>query len=34
MAFLEVAFGFKPPVMDSLPVVNGTLDKNYLTGGA
>lgn len=33
MAFLKVAFGFKPPVMDSLPVVNGTLDENYLTGG-
>jgi hypothetical protein len=34
MAFLEIAFGFKPPVMDYLPVVNGKLDENYLTGGA
>ncbi len=33
MAFLKVVFGFKPPDMDSLPTVNGTLDKNYLTGG-
>ena len=33
MAFLEVVFEFKPPDMDSLPIVNGTLDKNYLTGG-
>jgi hypothetical protein len=33
MAFLEVVFGFKPPDLDSLPVVSGILDKNYLTGG-
>jgi len=33
MAFLESTCGFKPPDMDSLPVVNGALDKNYLTGG-
>ena len=33
MAFLEVVFGFKPPDMDSLQVVNGTLDLHYLTGG-
>jgi hypothetical protein len=32
MVFLEIVFGFKPPDMASLPVVFGSLDKNYLTG--
>ena len=29
MAFLEVVFGFKPPPIQSLPIVKGTLDENY-----
>jgi hypothetical protein len=32
MAFLEIVFGYKPPDMESLPVIFGSLDKNYLTG--
>lgn len=32
MVFLEIIFGFKPPIMDSLPVINGSLGENYLTG--
>lgn len=32
MAFLDIVFGFKPPDMESLSLVHGTLDKNYLTG--
>jgi len=32
MVFLEMVFGFKPPDIESLPVIHGTLDKNYLTG--
>jgi len=32
MVFLEIIFGFKPPDMNSLPVVNGSLCENYLTG--
>lgn len=32
MAFLEIVFGFKPPDIESLPIVHGTLDQNYLTG--
>ena len=32
MVFLEIVFGFKPPDMDSLPVVCGSLGENYLTG--
>lgn len=32
MAFLEIVLGFKPPDMESLPVVCGSLDENYLTG--
>ena len=32
MVFLEIVFGYKPPDMESLPVVFGSLDKNYLTG--
>ena len=29
-AFLDRVFGFKPPQMDTLPVLSGTLDENYL----
>ena len=32
MNFLEIVFGFKPPDLQSLPVIEGSLDKNYLTG--
>jgi hypothetical protein len=32
MVFLENVFGYKPPNMESLPVVFGSLDKNYLPG--
>ncbi len=32
MVFLEIVFGFKPPDIKSLPVLSGSLDKNYLTG--
>ena len=32
MAFLEIVFGFKPPDIESLPIIHGTLDENYLTG--
>lgn len=32
IAFLEIVFGFRPPDMESLPIVSGSLDKNYLTG--
>jgi hypothetical protein len=32
MVFLEIVFRFRPPDMESLPVVLGSLDKNYLTG--
>ena len=32
MVFLETIFGFKPPDMDSLPVIYGSLGENYLTG--
>ncbi len=30
--FLELVFGFSPPDIRSLPVIYGSLDKNYLTG--
>lgn len=30
--FLESVFDFDPPDFASLPVINGTLDENYLTG--
>jgi hypothetical protein len=30
--FLAYMFGFKPPGLENLPVVEGTLDQNYLTG--
>ncbi|NNL41743.1 MAG: CoA pyrophosphatase [Desulfobacterales bacterium] len=32
MLFLEIVFGFKPPDIESLPVVRGALDEKYLTG--
>jgi hypothetical protein len=32
--FLDYVFGFKPPEGDSLPVVNGSLNRDYLTGNA
>jgi hypothetical protein len=32
MVFLEIVFGFKPPAIESLPVVYGSLAENYLTG--
>ncbi|MGD8448109.1 MAG: CoA pyrophosphatase [Desulfobacterales bacterium] len=32
MVFLEIIFGFKPPDMDSLSVINGSLREDYLTG--
>jgi 8-oxo-dGTP pyrophosphatase MutT (NUDIX family) len=32
MAFLQMVFGFSPPAMERLPVVNGHLGSNYLTG--
>ncbi|MDM8550873.1 CoA pyrophosphatase [Desulfobacterales bacterium HSG2] len=31
--FLELTFGFRPPDVASLPVIPGTLEGNYLTGG-
>jgi hypothetical protein len=30
--FLEQVFDFKPPTMETLPVVDGALDETYLTG--
>ncbi len=32
MAFLDLVFGFRYPGLDNLPVVHGTLARNYLTG--
>jgi hypothetical protein len=32
MVFLDIVFGFKPPDMESLPIVYRSLDKTYLTG--
>lgn len=32
MVFLEIVFGFKPPDIESLPIVRGSLHENYLTG--
>ncbi len=31
-AFLELAFSFRPPKMDSLPVIQGALSEEYLKG--
>ena len=30
--FMEYIFGFKPPILDTLSVVEGRLDQAYLTG--
>ncbi len=30
--FLNYIFGFKPPGHDKVPIINGSLDQNYLTG--
>jgi hypothetical protein len=30
--FLDYVFGFKAPVSEELPVTEGTLNENYLTG--
>ena len=30
--FLEYVFGFKPPILETLPIIEGRLDQNYLTG--
>jgi len=30
--FLELVFGFSPPPMETLPVICGSLNENYLTG--
>ena len=30
--FMEYVFGFKPPILETLPVVEGRLDQAYLTG--
>lgn len=32
VAFLELVFSFRPPDMDSLPVIQGTLSEEYLKG--
>jgi hypothetical protein len=32
MDFLELVFGFQPPSIVNLPVVEGALDESYLTG--
>jgi len=32
MVFLEIVFGYQPPDIESLPIVYGSLDNNYLTG--
>ena len=34
LAFLEKIFKFTPPALDTLPVVRGTLDDNYINGGS
>ena len=30
--FMEYIFGFKPPDLETLPVIEGCLDQNYMTG--
>ena len=30
--FMEYVFGFKPPIFETLPIIEGRLDQNYLTG--
>jgi hypothetical protein len=32
MVFLEQVFGFNPPDMDSMPIINKSLDKDYYNG--
>ncbi len=32
LLFLELIFGFSPPPMETLPVIEGALDDKYLTG--
>ena len=32
MDFLEIVCGFRPPPIETLPVIHGTLSKNYRTG--
>jgi hypothetical protein len=32
MAFLELVFGFKPPEIESLPLIDGVLGENYYSG--
>jgi hypothetical protein len=32
ITFLELVFGFSPPDIDTLPVVHGLLNRNYLAG--
>jgi hypothetical protein len=31
MDFLEIVYGFRPPPIESLPVIRGSLHKNYLS---
>ena len=33
MIFLEILFGFKPPLSESLPLIESVLNKNYMSGG-
>lgn len=33
MTFLKIVFRFEPPSLDSLPLVRGTLSRNYFEGG-
>jgi len=30
--FLDYVFGFKPPAPGETPIIEGSLDQNYLTG--
>ena len=32
LKFLHLVFGFEPPVLEALPIVEGFLDETYLTG--
>ncbi len=32
MVFLDLVFGFKPPALETIPVVHGALNENYRTG--
>ncbi|MCP4692172.1 MAG: hypothetical protein GY859_29270 [Desulfobacterales bacterium] len=33
MNFMDMMYGFKPPGMDALPILNGNMASHYLTGG-